>query len=65
MTRPERIGPKETYNNLKAGTAILVCAYEDDEKFKTFHLEGAYSYNEFQSKLPSLTKDQEITFYCA
>jgi hypothetical protein len=65
MTEPERIGPKEVYEKLKAGAAILVCAYEDDKKFKTFRLEGATSFNEFRSKLPSLSKDQKIIFYCA
>ena len=65
MTTPERIGPEEVHKKLKAGTTILVCAYEDDEKFKTFHLEGAISFNEFKSRLPSLTKDQEIAFYCS
>ena len=65
METPERIGPEEVHKKLKAGTIILVCAYEDDEKFKTFHLEGAISFTEFKSRLPSLTKDQEIAFYCA
>jgi hypothetical protein len=65
MAEPERIGPEEVYKKMKAGTAILVCAYEDDNKFKTSHLEGALSFNEFKSKLPSLSKDQEMAFYCA
>jgi hypothetical protein len=65
MKEPERIGPEEVHKKLEAGTIILVCAYEDDEKFKTFHLEGAISFTEFKSRLPSLTKDQEIAFYCA
>jgi rhodanese-related sulfurtransferase len=65
MTEPERIGPKEVYQKLKAGAAVLVCAYEDDEKFKTFHLEGAISLNEFRSNLPSLSRNREIVFYCA
>jgi rhodanese-related sulfurtransferase len=65
MIEPERISPKEIYEKLKAGAAILVCAYENDEKFKTFHLEGAISFNEFRSNLPSLSKNREIVFYCA
>jgi len=65
MTEPERVSPKEAYEKLKAGAAIVVCAYEDDKKFKALHLEGAISFNEFRSKLPSLSKDQEIDFYCA
>jgi hypothetical protein len=30
-----------------------------------FHIEGALSFNQFKSKLPSISKDQEIVFYCA
>ncbi len=65
MAEPERISAEEAYRKMKAGTGVVVCAYEDENKFKTFHLEGAFSFNEFKLKLPSLTKDQEIAFYCA
>jgi hypothetical protein len=65
MTEPERIGPKELYEKLKAGAAILVCAYGDDEKFKALRLEGAISFNDFRLNLPSLSKNREIAFYCA
>ena len=65
MPEPERISAEEAHKKLKAGTAIVVCAYEDDNKFKTFHLEGALSFNEFKSKLSSLSKDQEMAFYCS
>ena len=65
MAEPERVSAEEVYGKLKAGTAILVCAYEDEEKFKNFHLEGAISLKQFESKLSSLSKDQEIAFYCA
>lgn len=65
MAEPERINPEATHQKLEAGTALLVCAYDSDEKFKTMPLEGAISWTAFQSKLPSLSKDQEIIFYCA
>jgi hypothetical protein len=65
MTEPRRISPEEVYPKLKSGIAILVCAYEEDAKFKKLQLQGAISFNEFKSKLPSLSKDQEIVFYCA
>jgi hypothetical protein len=65
MTEPERISPKELYEKLRTGAAILVCAYEDDEKFKALHLEGAISFNDFRLNLPSLSKNREIAFYCA
>jgi hypothetical protein len=65
MTEPKRIRPEEVYPKLKTGEILLVCAYEDDVKFKRLQLQGAISLNEFKSKLPSLAKDQEIVFYCA
>ena len=63
MSEPERISPTEVREKLKAGKALLVCAYEDEAKFKMLQLQGAISLNEFRTKLPSLAKDQEIIFY--
>ena len=65
MSEPERVGPKEIAEKLEAGAALLVCAYDDEEKFKRFHLEGAISLNEFRSRLGALPKNQEVIFYCA
>ena len=63
MGEPERITPEEVHQKLKAGKVLLVCAYEDEAKFEKMHLQGALSFSEFKSKLPSLAKDQEIVFY--
>ena len=63
MMEPERIAPEEVYSKVKSGRALLVCAYEDEAKFKKMQLEGAISLNEFRSKLTSLPKNQEIVFY--
>lgn len=65
MSEPERVTAEEVYDKLKSGKALLVCAYEDEEKFKKLQLEGAISFGAFKSKLPSLSKGQEIVFYCA
>jgi len=64
MSEPERVTAEEACDKLKSGKALLVCAYEDEEKFKKLLLEGAISFSAFKSKLPSLSKDQEIVFYC-
>ncbi len=64
MINPMRITPKEVYQKLKSGTTLLVCAYDDDDTFRQMRLEGAISLNELTSKLPSLSKDKEIVFYC-
>jgi len=63
MSEPERVTAEEVYGKSKSGKALLVCAYEDETKFKAMRLEGAISLNEFKSKLSSLAKDQEIVFY--
>ncbi len=63
MAEPARISPAEAYQKVKAGTALLVCAYPSDETFRKMQLEGAISFKQFESRLPGLKKDQEIIFY--
>ena len=65
MEEPIRITPDQTRQKATSGAALLVCAYDDEEKFKQVHLEGAISLSELESLLPSLSKDKEIIFYCA
>lgn len=60
-----RIGPEEVRRKVQAGETLLVCAYEEDWKFRQMNLEGAISFSDFRSKLPSLSKSREIVFYCA
>ena len=65
MSEVIRISPQEARQKVTAGQALLVCAYDDAEKFKTNHLEGALSFSEFRSRLPELANTQAIIFYCA
>jgi len=65
MPEPVRISPQQARQKLITGHALLVCAYDDADKFKNNHLEGAMSFAALLSKLPSLSKAQEIIFYCA
>jgi hypothetical protein len=60
-----RITPQDAYEKVKTGQAILVCGYEDKERFSALRLEMAISFDEFQKMLPALSKDREIIFYCA
>jgi rhodanese-related sulfurtransferase len=64
MTSHKRISPEGARKKVKSSEALLVCAYEEDEKFKNMRLEGAMSYKEFKNKVTALPKDQEIIFYC-
>ena len=65
MKEPIRISPQEVWEKTNDGSTFLVCAYDDEEKFKQVHLKGAISLTEFKSKLFSLPKEKEIIFYCA
>ena len=61
----KRVSPEEVRRKVQAGEVLLVCGYEDEEKFKAFRLEGAISFSALRTRLPSLAKTQEIVFYCA
>jgi hypothetical protein len=63
MTEPVRIQPEEARKKVLSDEAILVCAYEEEEKFRKMRLEGAISLNEFKTRVSSLSKEQEIIFY--
>ena len=65
MAEPKRIPVNEAYQKVKSGRALLVCGYDDEAKFKMMCLEGALSLKEFEARIPKLSKDQEIIFYCA
>ena len=65
MSDDIRIGVDEARRDVSAGRALLVCAYADDAKCRRLALDGSISLHEFESRLPSVGKDQEIVFYCA
>lgn len=65
MTDVVRVSSKEVRPRVQAGETLLVCAYDSDEKFQKFHLDGAISLSEFNTKKEGLNKDKELVFYCA
>lgn len=64
MGEVERVSPQETRQKTKTGKALLVCAY-DDATCKDMVLDGSLLRSEFESRLASISKNQEIIFYCA
>jgi len=64
MMEIENVPAPEVREKIMKKSALLVCAYDDEEKFNTFPLEGAISLNEFKSRTGDLDKNQEIIFYC-
>ena len=65
MAEVIRVDVQETSGKVAAGQALLVCAYDNDQKFAQYHLDGAISFSELQEKSDGLAMDQEIIFYCA
>ncbi|WP_305041934.1 rhodanese-like domain-containing protein [Geoalkalibacter sp.] len=60
-----RISPEEAARKVESGAALLVCAYAEADKFARMHLAGAISRQDFEARLPGLSKDAELIFYCA
>lgn len=65
MAHYELISAAQAYNDVQSGEALLVCAYESEEKFKKACLEGAIPLQEFRRREDELEKDREIIFYCS
>ena len=60
----DRIEPADAHRMVKAGSALLVCAYDDPAKFRAMHLEGAISLAELNARLDSTDKGRGLIFYC-
>jgi hypothetical protein len=65
MTEPERITPQEAREKAEREGALLVCAYEDDEKCRKFPLEDSMTMSGLRQRLQEIPVDREIIFYCA
>jgi hypothetical protein len=60
----ERIDPTQARAHV-AKDALLVCAYDSQEKCLKNHLGGALSLQDLQSLEDQLPRTREIIFYCA
>jgi len=58
-----RISPSEAHERVERNHALLVCAYEKKKCVGT-HLAGAITLEDLESRLPTLSRDQEIIFFC-
>jgi rhodanese-related sulfurtransferase len=61
----ERVTPQDVFDKVQSGEAMLVCAYDSEDRFKQVHLDGAVSLGTFKAKEGEIGKDKEIIFYCA
>lgn len=65
MEKANRVSASDIHEEVVSGTALLVCAYDDDSKFNSNNLEGAIPLSEFKVRVVDLKKDKKIVFYCA
>ncbi len=62
----DQIDAQEAHNLLQCNPhTLLVCSYDDEEKFHQHDLEGAISFSHFTARKNSLSKTANIIFYCA
>jgi rhodanese-related sulfurtransferase len=61
----DKVTPQDVFEKVQSGKALLVCAYDSEDRFRQVHLEGALSLGEFKAKEGELGKDKEIVVYCA
>lgn len=62
----ERITPQEARRQLDSNAnALLICAYDNEEKCRSNHLSGAISLAEFQAREETLPRSTTLIFYCA
>ena len=65
MANVERIPPETARNEVTAGRAWLICAYDDRQRCRSMMLDGAIDMDELQARLPTAPKNQPMIFYCA
>ncbi|HSL84100.1 MAG TPA: ArsR family transcriptional regulator [Thermoanaerobaculia bacterium] len=63
MSNAERIDAERARERVRSGEALLVCAYEDEEKCRKLGLEEALTLAELQAR--DVPRDRELVFFCA
>jgi hypothetical protein len=62
----ERITPEEVrWHRAADSAALLVCAYDDQEKCAKYHIDGSITLAELKLRESSLPRNTELIFYCA
>jgi hypothetical protein len=67
MSPIERIPPEEAFEEVSSGEALLVCAYDDDEKCRKMQLENSLTLDELEELLRKgeVSLDRRLILYCA
>lgn len=60
-----RIDVEAARTRVQAGQALLVCAYDDEQKCRSMLLEDAITLGELEARRGDLPPQQDIILYCA
>lgn len=65
MSEPKRISPEKVRARKQSpdDDLMLVCAYDDEEKFFANQLQGAISLKSFRDRQHDIRRDRHIVFY--
>jgi hypothetical protein len=63
VANAERIDAERARERVQSGDALLVCAYDDEEKCRKLGLEEALTLADLQAR--DVPRDREIVFVCA
>lgn len=58
-----RIPASKARQQVQNGNALLVCAYEDEQKCNSIKIEDSLTLKELEARLPSIAWSQEMIFY--
>ena len=61
----ERVSAEQARRDVEAGRALLVCAYDDENKCRQLRLQNAIVLQDLQRRLASIPPNQTLIFYCA
>ncbi len=64
MAEANRVNAADVRAGVVDGSTLLVCAYDDDAKYKANNLDGAIPLSEFKSRVDDLSRETKIVFYC-
>jgi hypothetical protein len=65
MADVPRIHVETAREQVRSGRALLVCAYDDEDKCSRMQLDGSMNLTAFRQRVPSLAKDQPVIFFCS
>ena len=63
MSDIERVSPERVREEVNSGNALLVCAYDNDDKYGKMRLDGSIALSKFKSEVSAIAKNKEIIFY--